>query len=69
MPGQVNDDRPTIYLHNCGIKHLYVIKNKDGKELTDTKRCSSDREAIEWARAWASSWPNWILECKLNKNT
>ena len=67
-PEQASDDIPSLHLHRCSIKYRYVIKNKDGKELSPVFICHSDDEAIRYAKAYASSWLIVRLVCHLNEN-
>ena len=39
-------------------KSLYVIENASGQQLTTPHVHGTVAEAITWANAWASSWPN-----------
>lgn len=65
--GQAKDDQPKVFLERTGIKHWYVLRSYKGHEISSPRRCGSDHEAIEWAKAFMSSWPHLGFECRLEE--
>lgn len=63
MEQEQERNRPTVYLQCKGLNH-WSITNKNGIEIIQSQRFHSKRDAIEWARAMISSWPNWNLVIK-----
>lgn len=64
---QVKSDNPRVYLERAGIKNMYVIRGKNGHDISPIVRCQSDDDAIQWARAFISSWHCWELICRFKE--
>lgn len=42
----------------CHLNGWYFLVNSAGVELSDRQQFNKKVDAIEWANAWISSWPN-----------
>jgi hypothetical protein len=51
------NDSKTFKLRQIS-KSLYIIESETGCQLTTPHVHDTLQEALNWANAWASSWPN-----------
>lgn len=63
---KIQTDRNTVILKKTGYLR-YELLSETGISLSYRYPCRSDKDAIEWAKGWISSWDSLNLEIEVKE--